>query len=154
MPRTMPSPVASQTPSPSLTPTALVDALQELLAAERAGARVAMSSLGETQDAGQRHLLEQIRLGEADSCRRLSASLQQLGAAPTGQVSDFHDRAMAIADLAERLAFVDRGQRWVIRRIQALLPGCGNAVVRPELQAVLQTHEVNSLAYGNKTEQP
>lgn len=151
MPRTMPPPVAAQTAS--LTPAALVDALQELLAAERAGTRVAMSSLGETQDAGQRHLLEQIRLGEADSCRRLNLSLQKLGAVPTRQVGDFHDRAMAIVDLAERLVFVDRGQRWVIRRIQALLPGCEDAVVRAELQAVLQTHEVNSLAYGKKTEE-
>lgn len=132
--------------------TALVDALQELLAAERAGARMAMTSLRQTQDLAQRQLLEQIRQGEADSCRRLTACLQYLGAQPTQQVSDFHDRAMAIADLAERLVFVDRGQRWVVRRIQALLPGCESATVRAELQAVLQTHEVNSQAYGQKVE--
>lgn len=144
----MAAPAAS--PTPLLTRAALVDALQELLAAERAGARVAMSSLRETRDAGQRRLLEQIRQGEADSCRRLNVSLQRLGAAPTRKVGDFHDKAMAIADLAERLVFVDRGQRWVIRRIQTLLPGCEHAVVRAELQAVLQTHEINSLAYATK----
>ena len=134
------------------TTAALVHALQELLAAERAGARVATDCLRETRDPERSRLLAQIRQGEADSCRRLSASLQQLGAAPTRQVSDFHARAMAIPNLAERLAFVDRGQRWVIRRIQALLPGCAHAAVRGELQAVLRTHEINSLAYGGKSE--
>lgn len=127
---------------------AMITALQELLAAERAGARVAVASLREAQDAAHRTLLEQIREGEADSCRRLIACLQHFGAEPTQQIGAFHDKAMAITDLSERLTFVDRGQRWVIRRITELLPACDDEFLRAELEVILRTHEINSKAAG------
>ena len=123
---------------------ALVATLQELLAAERAGARVAASSLSQTRDTAQRRVLEQIRHGEADSCRRLTACLDHLGVEATREIGAFHDKAMAIADLDERLAFVDRGQRWVIRRIDAQLPLCDDAFVKTELDEILKTHVTNS----------
>lgn len=142
----------NHTPSPSFSPAAappvpqtLVAALQELLAAERAGARVASQSLHQAQQPQHRALLERIRDGEADSCRRLIACLAHLGIEPGHQVGAFHDKAMAIADMGERLVFVDRGQRWVIRRIAAELPGCADPFVRAELQAVLKVHQDNSL---------
>jgi hypothetical protein len=53
---------------------------------------------------------------------------------------------MAIADLAERLAFVDRGQRWVIRKLEAFLPGCEDEVLRHELGEMLRIHHENSEA--------
>ncbi|MGA6096415.1 DUF6306 domain-containing protein [Stutzerimonas marianensis] len=55
---------------------------------------------------------------------------------------------MAIADLGERLALVDRGQKWVIRRLEALLEQVTHPQIRDELQAVLRTHEVNSDDYA------
>lgn len=125
---------------------AMVDVLQELLAAERAGARVAAQSLREAQDPAQRALLEQVRQGEAESCRRLTACLRHLGVEPTRAVGAFYDKAMAIPGLDERLPFVDRGQRWVIRRLLAYLPECGDAYVRGQLEQMLRTHEVNSAA--------
>jgi nitronate monooxygenase len=128
----------------SATQEALVPVLQELLAAERAGAKVAAASLSQTRDAAQRRLLEQVRQGEADSCRRLTACLGHLGIEPTREIGAFHDKAMAIADLDQRLAFVDRGQRWVIRRIEAQLPLCDDAFVKAELEEVLKTHVTNS----------
>lgn len=132
-------------PTPTSTPD-LTATLQELLAAERAGARVAATSLSQTREPQHRALLELIRVGEADSCRRLTACLRHLDAEPTRQISDFYDRAMAISDLSERLSFVDRGQRWVIRRITAELPGCTDPVVAEELRIILRTHEINSQA--------
>jgi nitronate monooxygenase len=139
-------PATSRAPTAPAAHEALVATLQELLAAERAGARVAASSLSQTRDAAQRRLLEQIRQGEADSCRRLTACLDHLGIEATREIGAFHDKAMAIADLDERLAFVDRGQRWVIRRIEAQLPLCGDAFVKDELEEVLETHVTNSAA--------
>lgn len=126
-------------------------ALLELLAAERAGARVATESLRQAVDPRHRVLLERIRVGEAESCRRLIACLEHLGLAPASTVGDFHGKAMAIGNLDERLAFVDRGQRWVIRRITAMLPGCGDPFIRQELELVLKIHEVNSRPPGMAT---
>ena len=122
----------------------LIATLQELLAAERAGARVASQSLQQAQTPEQRALLARIRDGEADSCRRLIACLEHLGIEPGHQVGAFHDKAMAIADMTERLAFVDRGQRWVIRCITAQLTDCADPFIRAELQTVLQVHQDNS----------
>lgn len=123
---------------------ALQGMLQELLAAERAGARVAFESLRQAVEPNHRELLQQIRSGEADSCRRLIACLKHLGVEPTNKVGAFHDKAMAIHDIDQRLSFIDRGQRWVIQRIKTELPSCTDPFVRSELEIVLRTHEVNS----------
>lgn len=122
----------------------LAVALNQLLSAERAGARVAAFSLKETSEAHQRRLLEEVHRGEADSCRRLRQCLLHLGAEPTREVGAFYEKCMQIADLDERLAFVDRGQRWVIRKVGELLPAVRDPLIRRELEAVLATHETNS----------
>jgi hypothetical protein len=49
----------------------LIEALNELLNAERAGAQVAAASLKEASGELQRSVLQQVHCGEADSCRRL-----------------------------------------------------------------------------------
>jgi nitronate monooxygenase len=50
---------------------------------------------------------------------------------------------MALQDLPARRAFMNRGQRWVVRKLQALLP----RVIDPQLQAglgaMLAAHEAN-----------
>lgn len=53
--------------------------LQDLLSAERAGAKVAGESLQQCEDPAQRRLLEQIRQGEVDSCRLVLNCLNHLG---------------------------------------------------------------------------
>lgn len=127
---------------------ALVAALNELLAAERAGAHVAAASLKEARSEPQRSVLRQIHQGEADSCRRLRDCVLLLGAEPTRERGAFYEKCMAIPDLSERLALVDRGQRWVIRKLEALLPHVIDAHLREELDAVLATHQNNSHDYA------
>ncbi|MNE68621.1 hypothetical protein D3C80_1642930 [compost metagenome] len=124
----------------------LDELLQTLLSAERAGVQVASASLRECQDPIVRPLLEQILAGEGESCRRLLACMQHLGLQPNRQTGEFYARAMAIGDLNDRLAFIDRGQRWVIRKLRETLPDCADPTVRGELEAVLRIHEENSAA--------
>ena len=52
-------------------------------------------------------------------------------------------KAMAIADLGERMAFLNRGQAWVVRKLQAMLPNLNDAGLRAELQAMLDAHVGN-----------
>lgn len=124
----------------------LDELLQTLLSAERAGVQVAAASLRECQDPALRPVLEQILAGEGESCRRLLTCMQHLGLEPNRQTGEFYARAMAIADLNERLAFIDRGQRWVIRKLQEALPDCTDPTVCEELETVLRIHEENSAA--------
>lgn len=139
--------VAADAPPRQAAADALAAALQELLAAERAGALVAASTLREEEGTvRQRRLLEKIHRGEADSCRRLRFCLLQMSREPSREIGAFHEKAMAITDLDRRLAFIDKGQRWVIRKLKECLALCEDKVIRRELKAVLATHEANSNA--------
>lgn len=129
----------------------LVAAFNELLAAERAGAQVAAASLKEVTDEAQRRMLHQIRRGEADSCRRLRECILKLGELPTRERGAFYEKCMAISDMTERLALVDRGQKWVIRKLEALLPELTDPWLREQMEAVLATHRDNSHDYALHT---
>jgi hypothetical protein len=131
----------------------LIEALNELLSAERAGAQVAVASLKEASGELQRSVLQQVHCGEADSCRRLRDCVLLLGGEPSRERGAFFEKCMAIPGLGERLALVDRGQKWVIRKVEALLKEVRHPQIRQELQAVLETHEVNSEGYAAKAEQ-
>lgn len=120
--------------------------LQDLLSAERAGAKVAGESLQHCKDPTQRKLLEQIRQGEVDSCRLVLNCLNHLGIEPNRETGAFYAKAMAIESLDERLPFVDKGQQWVIRKLREYLPGCADAFIRSELEKMLKIHEINSQA--------
>ena len=69
--------------------------------------------------------------------------IRDLGATPGDQTGAFHGKAMAIADLGERMAFLNRGQAWVVRRLQALIPRLTDAGIRQNLQAMHDAHVGN-----------
>jgi len=120
----------------------LLAVLNELLEAERAGARVALHTVRDAP-AELTPLVRAIQHDEARWCALLTQSIQHLGGTPSRRTGDFHDKAMAIEDLPARLAFLNRGQRWVVRKLQALLP----RVIDPQLQAglgaMMAAHEAN-----------
>lgn len=128
------------------TPEGEAKLLQDLLSAERAGAKVAGESLQQCSDPAQRALLERIRQGEVDSCKLVLNCLKHLAIEPNRETGAFYGKAMAIESLDERLPFVDKGQQWVIRKLREYLPGCEDALIRGELEKMLHIHEVNSAA--------
>ncbi|KVF77221.1 2-nitropropane dioxygenase [Burkholderia sp. FL-7-2-10-S1-D7] len=123
---------------------ALLTALDELLEAERAGARVASETAAAvTEDAELHRLIVHIRQDEAHWCGVLADVIQTLGAMPTRATGSFYERAMAIDDLAERMAFLNRGQRWVVRKLQTLLPTLADRDIHHALSLMLVAHEKN-----------
>ena len=120
----------------------LLAALDELLEAERAGARVALHTAKDAP-AELTPLVRAIQHDEARWCALLTQSIQRLGGTPSRRTGDFHEKAMAIEDLPARLAFLNRGQRWVARKLQALLPRVGDAQLQAGLGAMLAAHEAN-----------
>ncbi|CAG9198678.1 putative Nitronate monooxygenase [Burkholderia vietnamiensis] len=124
--------------------SALLAALDELLEAERAGARVASETAAEIDDDPDLHrLIAHIRQDEAHWCSVLVDAIRTLGATPTRATGAFYQKAMAIDDLGERMAFLNRGQRWVVRRLQALLPTLANPDIHHALSLMLVAHEKN-----------
>ncbi|KWD56390.1 2-nitropropane dioxygenase [Burkholderia ubonensis] len=122
---------------------ALLAVLDELLEAERAGARVASETAAEIHDPEFHRLVAGIRLDEAHWCSVLVDAIRSLNATPTRKTGAFYEKAMAIDDLAERMAFLNRGQRWVVRKLQALLPTLDNPEIHHALTLMLVSHEKN-----------
>jgi nitronate monooxygenase len=121
----------------------LIAALNVLLEAERAGARVAARLVSEGRDPDFRALSKVIHADEVHWCKALFQALVDLGAEPSLQVGDFYEKAMAIADIEARLAFVNRGQGWVVRELRGLIPRVRDDALHGVLQQMLQAHERN-----------
>jgi hypothetical protein len=117
--------------------------LNALLEAERAGARVALESAQAAGAGPIAELMRTIQRDEARWCAMLLRHLQALGATPSPKVGDFYDKAMAIADLGARIALLNRGQGWVVRRLTEMLPRVRDQALHGDLTAMLRAHEAN-----------
>ncbi|HEY1090386.1 MAG TPA: DUF6306 domain-containing protein, partial [Burkholderiaceae bacterium] len=70
-------------------------------------------------------------------------TIQALEGTPSGATGAFWGKAMAIHDLEQRLSFLNRGQAWVVRRLEALIPRVQDAQVRTDLGIMLEAHHRN-----------
>ena len=121
----------------------LIEELTTLLEAERAGARVGASLIDEAPDTEYEALAKLIQAGEVKWAKALFEALVSLGAEPSDRVGDFYEKAMAVADFENRLAFTNRGQAWVVRRLNELLPQVEDEALAAMLQAMLDAHIEN-----------
>lgn len=122
----------------------LLAALNELLEAERAGARVALRTVAQlASDADLKPLVTAIHRDEARWCGVLTRTIRRLQGIPSPNTGVFYDKAMAITEIPARLAFLNRGQAWVVRKLQALLPTIRDAALAADLAAMLAAHQRN-----------
>lgn len=121
----------------------LIGFLNELLEAERAGARVALESAKEAGTGAIAELLTAIQQDEVRWCGMLLGHLKAIGGTPSTKVGAFYGKAMAIADLVERIAFLNRGQGWVVRKLREMLPRVRDDHRHADLSQMLQSHESN-----------
>jgi hypothetical protein len=127
----------------------LVTFLNELLEAEHAGARVTLESARAAGSGPIAELMRSIRRDEAHWCAMLADHLKALGEAPSPKVGAFYGKAMAIADLSDRITFLNRGQGWVVRKLRELLPRVRDNQLHKDLTEMLRSHEANiALAAG------
>jgi hypothetical protein len=66
-----------------------------------------------------------------------------LGEAPSPKVGAFYEKAMAIENPGERIAFLNRGQGWVARKLRDMLPRVRDNRLHADLSEMLRSHEVN-----------
>jgi hypothetical protein len=123
--------------------------LNELLEAERAGARVTLKSAREAGVGRIAELVRAIHRDEERWCAMLIRHLNALGETPSVKVGAFYEKAMAIADLGDRAAFLNRGQGWVVRKLREILPRVRDDRLHADFAEMLQSHEANiALANG------
>ena len=98
--------------------TQLEGFLNTLGEAERAGGRV-LHELTELATSPElRELLKKVGHDEGYYAGELAAHVRRLGGAPSTKTGDFVEKVRAVNDLRGKLELLDRGQRWVIRKIE------------------------------------
>jgi len=128
----------------------LLTILNELLEAERAGARVTARTAAETSDAAMATLMKQVYADEARWCGMLLGWVRRLGGTPSERVGAFYEKAMAIAGIAERAAFINRGQGWVVRKLREILAKVRDDRLHADLADMLKAHEENIARVNEK----
>lgn len=123
--------------------TDLLSALNELLEAERAGARSTLETLNEMKVESMAKLVMDIQQDEVRWCKMLINAIHLLGEEPSRVTGSFYEKVMAISDLHERLLFINRGQSWVVKRLVALIPRVGHENIKKGLQEMLEAHKAN-----------
>ncbi len=117
--------------------------LNLLLEAERAGGRALRDLAVLACSAELRHLLKKVAHAEGYYARELAAQVRRLGGNPSSGIGDFVEKVAAVPELGGKLELLNRGQRWVIRKIEALLPSVADAELRGFLRVMADGHRAN-----------
>jgi hypothetical protein len=121
----------------------LIDLLNALLEAERAGVRVTSVYGAEAADPASREALREVGIDEARFCAMLTRQVERLGGAPSKATGAFAGKAIAVAGDAARLDFLNRGQGWVVKRLKEVLPKIADEQLHADLKDMLDVHERN-----------
>ena len=128
---------------PAIPPDELLALLNQLLAAERAGAKTIGHFLRGLDAGPVRQALQHTGRDEGRYTAMLRQQIERLGGAPTAETGAFFNKAIAIEGLAERLAFLNRGQGWVARELTKVLPRVRDPELNAALTEMRDTHIVN-----------
>jgi hypothetical protein len=123
-----------------------VDRLNELLEAERAGVDALSRLFPDARSPEMQKLFEDVRDDEAWSCAGLVRSIETLGGTISHRKGDFADKVMSEPTLADRLVLLNRGQGWVVKRLDALLGETLPATVAAFLEEMKTRHVANIAA--------
>lgn len=129
-------------PVAQATTDELIDGLNELLAAERAGVAT-LAGLRNSAPAEYLDDLKRIGQDEAWSCAGLHRSITTLGGDPTNRTGDFAEKVLALDGFVERLELLSKGQTWVSRRLEKYVAADTPTEVHEFLSEMLRRHNEN-----------
>ena len=124
----------------------VIDRLNELLEAERAGVDTLSRLFPEARSREMQKLFEEVRNDEAWSCAGLVRSIKALDGIISDKKGDFAEKVTREPTLAARLRFLNRGQGWVVKRLDGLLGETLPASVRGFLDEMKTRHIANIAA--------
>src|SRR5438445_1645352 len=96
--------------------------LNSLGEAERAGGRVLHELELLAHSLELRELLKKVAHDEGYYAGELAAHVRRLGGKPSTRTGDFVEKVRAVEGFTGKLELLNRGQRWVIRKIEEQLP--------------------------------
>src|SRR6516162_7120571 len=121
----------------------LEDFLNLLGEAERAGGRVLHELTGEARSLELREMLKKVAHDEGYYAGELAAHVRRLGGTPSNKTGDFVEKVRAVGDFKGKLELLNRGQRWVIRKIDESLPSINDLQLQAFLRVMAKGHHVN-----------
>jgi nitronate monooxygenase len=101
----------------------MIDRMQELLEAERAGVRCLAAMADAAPEGEKKDFLVFLRNDEGRFCAGLYRLIQTRGGTPHDRVGSFAEKVLALPGEAERLVLLVKGQAWVVRKIDEIPPG-------------------------------
>ena len=100
-----------------------IDFLNEMLEAERAGAKALVVFMDEHPRNGESwKVLRAIQNDEAHNCVMIGELLKRAGHDYSHATGKFYDKAIAVKGKRERIEFLTRGLRWAVKRFEQALP--------------------------------
>ena len=117
--------------------------LNQLGEAERAGGRILHELTDQAHSLELREMLKKVGHDEGYYAGELAAQLRRLGGTPSNKTGDFVEKVRAVPDFKGRLELLNRGQRWVIRKIEENLPTINDESLHAFLRVMADGHEVN-----------
>lgn len=117
--------------------------LNEMLEAERAGAKALLHISKESSEKTAADLAMAVHHDEARWCAMLIAAIRRLDATPSDATGAFYEKVLAIAEPKARLAFVNRGQGWVVKKLKDAIPRIADEHLAKDLALMLTSHEEN-----------
>jgi hypothetical protein len=114
-----------------------------LVEAERAGGSVLHELSASVESPRIRALLAKMAHDEGYWAGALAAHLRRRGCTPSSAMGDFASKVDAVPDFGGKLDLLNRGQRWVIRRIEEHLPAAGDEELGGLLEVMAEGHRQN-----------
>jgi Domain of unknown function (DUF6306) len=88
-------------------------------------------------------MLKKVGHDEGYYAGELAAHVRRLGGTASTKTADFVEKVRAVEDFRGKLELLNRGQRWVIRKIEEQVPTLGDAQLKAFLVVMAQGHRVN-----------
>ena len=117
--------------------------LNTLSEAERAGGRVLHELTEMAKSPELRELLRKVGHDEGYYAGELAAHVRRLGGLPSNKTGEFVEKVRAVNDFCGKLELLNRGQRWVIRKIEENLASLTDADLRAFLTLMAKGHHQN-----------
>jgi hypothetical protein len=139
---------AAEAGTAAVTGERLVGWINVILETERAGTRILTTLMAGDGMPGANGLLAQVQRDQACNCALLTRMVRRLGGAPSMAVGALRDKVLALERLEDRLELLNRGQAWVARRLDRMVPRIADAGIRAQLGEMRDTHRANIAACG------
>ena len=111
--------------------------------AERAGGRILHELTEQASSLELREMLKKVGHDEGYYAGELAAHVRRLGGTASNKTGDFVEKVRAVNDFRGKLELLNRGQRWVIRKIEEQLASINDTELHAFLALMAKGHHVN-----------